>query len=711
MDDCGKIYISGWGGNVNATFYGGHGGNTSGLPITTDAFQSNTDGSDFYVAVLASKMDTLLYASYFGGDGDDEHVDGGTSRFDKRAVMYQSVCGACGTPGNFPTTTNAWSTDNKGLRRDFDTKSQQYFLDSNSHGCNNLLFKVDLSIPDLKADFDAPTHGCSPFFVTFTNKTLNAKTYLWDFGDGTTSKLRNPLPHKYAFGGIYNVVLTVTNYYSCTVKDSVPIKIQAYYKSKPNFSYEKDTCNHLVSFDTTGTNALAETLFWKFGDNDTASGPAPKHYYKNAGKYKVTLITDKGTPCSDSSSQIITLNKSDFGFALDTCSKTITVNYLYVRDSDFLWIIDGQIFKNKYPTYTFKGSGNQSIKLVIRPKAPCDTITKIVTFPPLKKPVARFVFDTCTRTATITGFTPNDSTPIWIFGKDTLRVKYPSYTFSKSGLDSFTLILPHYCKGDTARLPIYIPPKNKASFTYVNPPCTRDYAFHPLMFDPKYHWDFGDGFTDTLVNPPKHTYISDTTYMVTFIINAGKQCADTAVKFVTPKRKKDAAFSFVIDSCTGEVYFMNKTDTGAKQFLWDFGDQSNRETDRNINHFYSKEGDYTVTLLSEPGTTCADTAKNTFKMEGIGYDHLLIPNVMTPDGDGKNDVFSVSGINDKCIDFQLEIFNRWGQLVYKQYGGPGQILVWDGTSLKGDALAAGVYYWILTGKAIGQKEGTVTLVR
>ena len=84
---------------------------------------------------------------------------------------------------------------------------------------------------------------------------------------------------------------------------------------------------------------------------------------------------------------------------------------------------------------------------------------------------------------------------------------------------------------------------------------------------------------------------------------------------------------------------------------------------------------------------------------------------MTPDGDGKNDVFSVSGINDKCIDFQLEIFNRWGQLVYKQYGGPGQILVWDGTSLKGDALAAGVYYWILTGKAIGQKEGTVTLVR
>ena len=720
VDDCGKIYISGWGGEVNSSDYGGHGGNTLNLPITSDAFQSKTDGSDFYVAVFARNMDTMLYASFFGGiktylnysppRHDLEHVDGGTSRFDKRGVIYQSVCGACDVAGSFPTTPKAWSPNNKAFRRVFNGSGQEV-LDSGAHGCNNLLFKMDLSIPDLKAAFDAPTHGCSPYTVKVTNKTLNGKTFFWDFGDGTTSTLKDPPPHQYKYGGVFTLKLVVTNLYSCTTKDSLSLQVHSYYQSKPNFVYYKDTCNHLVYFDTAGTNALAQSLFWKFGDNDTTSNPAPSHYYKNPGQYKVTLITDKGTPCMDSSSQVITLNKSDFDFTIDTCSRTVTVTSVFLRDTNFLWIIDGKKFTTKYPSYTYTGKGKLTMDLIIRPKAPCDTVIKTVTFPPLSKPVAKYVFDTCSHTVKIKSFAPGDSAPVWVFGKDTIRAMYPTYTFPKSGNDTITLILPNYCKGDTGRIPIVIPAKNKALFTYTNPPCTRDYLFKAGIFDPKYRWDFGDTTYDTVANPVKHIYNADTSYRVSFIINAGKACADTSIKVVTPKRKKDAIFVFQLDSCTGMVNFFNKTDTAAKRFLWNFGDGSTNVTTRDAFHTYTQNGDYTVIMISEPTNNCADTAKGHFSFFDIGFDNLKISNVITPDGDGKNDVFTLSGINDKCMDFELEVFNRWGQLVYKQMGGPGETLSWNGTSLAGEPLAAGVYYWLIKGKAIGTKEGTVTIIR
>ncbi len=703
VDDCGKIYISGWGGKVNSSDYGGHNGWTLKLPITSDASQNSTDGSDFYVALFAKNMDTMLYASFYGGNPDPEHVDGGTSRFDKRGVIYQSVCGGCWGLSNFPTTKNAWSRVNNG--------TNGYGTATTYPGCNNLLFKVDLSIPNLKANFDAPTRGCSPYTVKITNKTTNGKSFYWDFGDGTTSTLKDPPPHKYSFGGVYNLKLVVTNLYACTTKDSVTKQIQSYYKAKALFNYTKDTCNRTVYFDTVGTFAKAQKLTWNFGDLDTASGPSPTHSYNQSGKYKITLIADVGTPCIDSSYQYVTLQRSDFSFTFDTCSKIIKITNVSSKDSDYQWLFDGKLITAKLPVYTYLGSGKLNIKLIIHPKAPCDTISKFVTFPPLKKPIVKYVFDTCSHTVKITDFNPKDSTPIWVFGSDTIRKLLPTYTYPSAGKDTFTIILPNYCKGDTSKIGIVVPPKKKSSFTYTNPPCTRDFVFQALSFNPKYLWLFGDGTQDSLVNPPKHTYASDTSYNVTLVINAGKACADTLNKIIVPRKKHNAVFNFTIDSCTGLVYFLNKTDTAAKKFLWNFGDGSDKITQRNVNHYYAQDGDYSVMLIANPGNNCADTAKANFKLQDLGFDHLKISNVITPDGDGKNDVFTLSGINDKCMDFELEIFNRWGQLVYKQDGGPGQILSWNGTSLKGDPLAAGVYYWLIKGKAIGQKEGTVTIIR
>lgn len=128
VDECERIFVSGWGGRTN-TFPQGHGGNTSQMFTTADAFQKNTDGSDFYLTVFSKNLEEPLYASFFGGGSalqpQGEHVDGGTSRFDSRGIVYQSVCGGCGGNSLFPTTNGSHSPTNK------------------SQNCNNAVFKVD----------------------------------------------------------------------------------------------------------------------------------------------------------------------------------------------------------------------------------------------------------------------------------------------------------------------------------------------------------------------------------------------------------------------------------------------------------------------------------------------------------------------------------------------------------------------------------------
>ena len=76
---------------------------TTGLPVTPDAFKTNTDGKDLYFVVLKKDAASQLFGSFFGennapGAGCD-HVDGGTSRFDRNGKIYQAICGNCNING------------------------------------------------------------------------------------------------------------------------------------------------------------------------------------------------------------------------------------------------------------------------------------------------------------------------------------------------------------------------------------------------------------------------------------------------------------------------------------------------------------------------------------------------------------------------------------------------------------------------------------
>ena len=200
VDICGHIYAVGWGGGfyINENI-----GNTFGMPVTPDAFQDSTDGNDFYFINLNRDATQLIYATYFGEYGGiGDHVDGGTSRFDKHGVVYQAVCASCAGTDWFPITPGAYGQHNE------------------SNNCNMAGFKFKFDLLSMEITSVEPKTGCINDSVQFSfTATQPAKFYTWEFGDGTSSNLAAP-KHKYTQTGTYTIKLKITNEDNCNVVDS-----------------------------------------------------------------------------------------------------------------------------------------------------------------------------------------------------------------------------------------------------------------------------------------------------------------------------------------------------------------------------------------------------------------------------------------------------------------------------------------------------------
>lgn len=202
VDDCGRIYCSGWGGIINnlPDYQNGY---TTGMPTTPDAYSQTTDGSDFYLIALEKGAQALSFATFFGNNqSGTEHVDGGTSRFDKKGVVYQAVCAGCGGSSLFPTTPGVYSPSNQ------------------STNCNNAVFKYDFSL--LKASFQpSVTQACAPASIRFTSSSVYATQYQWSVGNN--SPVFTPLDTiSFVFdsAGTFQIKLVAINPDACPSRDS-----------------------------------------------------------------------------------------------------------------------------------------------------------------------------------------------------------------------------------------------------------------------------------------------------------------------------------------------------------------------------------------------------------------------------------------------------------------------------------------------------------
>jgi len=361
VDDCLNIMLSGWGGNTNSSSNGTGllGGNTFNMPITNNAYQASTDGSDFYFMVLGNNASSLVYGSYFGGNQSQEHVDGGTSRFSPDGNIYQAVCAGCGST-NFPTTQGAYATN------------------SGSNNCNlgviKVNFETDISaglFVDWATDTDT---SCNTLTVKFNNTSVNANQYEWDLGNGQTSNDFTPQGVYLTFG-TYTVRLIATDTV-CDVSDTVSITFDHDTGVLPEADFDVNfvSCDLSREVNLVNTSRRGANFFmWDFGDGTTKIGESPKHNYSNDGNYSITLIA-MDTTCNNSDTLV---KQVDFQYDIQPPEVQVTANpcgdgsiaVTFENDSawySYKWVFDdGTIEFGKFPEHKFTITNTYTIQLTI----------------------------------------------------------------------------------------------------------------------------------------------------------------------------------------------------------------------------------------------------------------------------------------------------------------------------------------------------------
>lgn len=200
--------------------------------------------------------------------------------------------------------------------------------------------------------------------VTFTNASQNAQSYVWTFGDGQTSKEKNPV-HTYAKAGTYNVQLTAKNITKTNTYSQNVTIAQTDVTPTANFSYSKNGL--MVSFSNTSANA--QSYKWEFGDGQTSTVKNPSHTYSKYGTYKVTLTAVNGSK-SNATSQNITLTevapKASFTYKTAHPLKVVLTNNS-TNATSYVWDFgDGTTSTEKSPTHKYKTIGVYKVKLTAK---------------------------------------------------------------------------------------------------------------------------------------------------------------------------------------------------------------------------------------------------------------------------------------------------------------------------------------------------------
>ncbi|MEP6926923.1 MAG: PKD domain-containing protein, partial [Ginsengibacter sp.] len=415
VDRCENVYVSGWGGKSNNGFAEG---NTRGMPTTPDAIKPQTDasGSDFYFFVLKKDAASQLYGSFFGQEDPPlgvenpntfgDHVDGGTSRFDRNGVIYQAMCANCFRTVNFPGTAEAYSRTNQATGPNGE--------------CNLGMLKIRMDFAGVQAGVRASingipydTVGCAPLKVDFIDTLNKGKRYYWDYGDGSGDTTTSPVnSHIYNTIGTFRVRLIAVDSTTCNIFDTAYTNIKAgNNKVLLNFISNKlPPCTNLsysftnTSIPTRGT-FNPNTFTWDFGDNSAkviqGQSPPVMHTYAGPGTYLVKLAIDDTTFCNSPTDTVKTVRLSPQVKALfETPPRgCVPYNAIFTNNSlgglSFFWDFgDGITSTRDNPEHLYNVVGKYIVKLKAFDSTSCnkvDSTTFTITVSPI--PFAAFTYN------------------------------------------------------------------------------------------------------------------------------------------------------------------------------------------------------------------------------------------------------------------------------------------------------------------------------
>ncbi len=707
VDVCDNLYVSGFG-----SWFSGD------LPVVTpDAFASSAQGQDFHFQVVDEDAQNLVYGSYFGGSSS-EHVDGGTSRFDKRGIIYQGMCTSSGdVPGAAGTASPSLNS----------------FWDINA-------FKFDFEQVglDAVAAAEPATEGCAPFTVDFQNLGFGGLTYEWDFGDGVgTSTDENPT---YTFNdpGQYEVQLIATDPTSCLITDTsyTTIFVSTGQVEAEFTTQNTGDCDQLeVIFDN---NTLFATDYeWDFGDGSPVSTEAnPVHTYTTPGTYTVTLTATDNAGCNDPDTFTLEVEytndlqaEADFAFDPEPECTQMEVDFTNMSQfgDTYEWDFgDGSPVSNETdPTHIYTDEGSYTVTLTVSDSQGCadpDVITYVVDY----------TFDPGSMTASFTTIedneceeldvdfnntSPSGDTFQWDFGDGNgSNVENPSHTYTSPG--SYTATLTVSDSQGCLEPAVYSQEINYEGpvEAVLNIPDVEGCVNSTVQFTtdtnaPYYEWDFGDGNTSTLQNP-EHLYESSGTFNVSLTVIDSSTCniSSQATIPVDIAGPPDATFivSDTIVDLNEEIEFILENPDQIETFEWTFGDGSSDNNNLQPIHFYNQQGyvDICIDIVSPQG--CPD--QHCQRILVLTESAIGVPNAFSPNGDQENDILFVKGFNIETFDFKL--FNRFGELVFET---EDLTQGWDGI-YRGQEHEMDVFVYLLNarltdGTTISNMTGNVTLLR
>jgi len=502
---------------------------------------------------------------------------------------------------------------------------QVSLMATNSAGCS-MVMQAPQTIqvnPRPVAGFSAsPLVVCEPSIpIQFTSSSQGANSFLWEFGDGSTSTQMNP-SKTYAASGVYTVKLRVTNAFGCTdslirnqyitVNEAPAIAVNA-----TNYS----GCTPVVTqLSTNITNA--QSIQWNFGNGQTASIANPSVTYNTAGDYDITLTLTMPNGC------VYTRTYEEFieVYPLPQPAFTVTNNIgcaplspvfqnLTPGNCTYNWILgDATVINGQIPNHTYTTSGTFTVRLTATNEFGCTSFQQQGQIIQVQSPVAFIQANVTTgcppTNVQFTSPTPNLTSWQWNFGDGTTsNLQNPSHLYTELGLYDVQLIVGN-ANGcyDTLLLEDYI---NISYSTppYTTPPALNGCAPFPISFsfnggnNLSYLWDFGDGTTSTLASP-SHVYQQAGNYNVSLLLNNGTACQIFYPSFNTVQVDGEPpAFDVSIAPCAPHAVTFTDNSANSVAWNWNFGDGT-FSTLQNPTHTYTDYSLQHVTLGVETANGC-----------------------------------------------------------------------------------------------------------
>ncbi len=428
--------------------------------------------------------------------------------------------------------------------------------------------------------------------VAFEDQSTNAPTeWFWNFGDGTTSNVANPL-HSFVEPGSYLVCLTVTN--SCGMDESCNLITVGCGGASASFSFEADEFELEFIAEST-INGFAWQ--WDFGGGETDDGFIVYHTFPGPGVYPVCLqVSTNCGPLLYCEDVEVTCAAPDAEFFYAGNE----FNYNFISDPNpdidfWFWEFgDGTTSNFTNPLHTFPNAGEYEVCLTVGNDCgmsqTCQTINVACT-----PPQASFELTIDELVIMAEDLSDLDPTEwLWDFGDGTTStLQSPDHTYSIPGDYEVCLMVSGDCGStevcETISISCTAP---EANFFSDPNNLTLNLVDISTNSPTEWAWDFGDGATSTQQSP-SHTYSEPGTYEVCLtassICGNSQYCQMISISCTAP----GAGFSYDDNQLT--LNFTDLSVNNPTDWFWEFGDGST-STMPNPQHSYSFPGTYEVCL-------------------------------------------------------------------------------------------------------------------